>query len=102
MRNVMKRDTILPTAAIPTRENRPDERTLMTPVVLQSRKPRALATTNVGLSPKPIRNSSRAIGSENAHPGAAVWVPLAILFALSAAAYFLFLAKATATWPFGP
>jgi hypothetical protein len=50
---------------------------------------------------KPIRNSNQAIGSENAHPGMAVWVPLAILFVLSAAAYFLFLAKATATWPFG-
>lgn len=50
---------------------------------------------------KPIRNSNRAIGSENAHPGMAVWVPLAILFVLSAAAYFLFLAKATGAWPFG-
>jgi hypothetical protein len=50
--------------------------------------------------PRAIANA-RAIGSENAHPGPAVWVPLAILFALSAAAYFLFLAKATGAWPFG-
>jgi hypothetical protein len=46
--------------------------------------------------------SSQVIGCENAHPGAAVWVPLAILFGLSAAAYFLFVAKAMCTWPFGP
>jgi len=45
-------------------------------------------------------SSSRAIGSENAHPGPAVWVPLAILFALSVAAYLLFMAKATGSWPF--
>jgi hypothetical protein len=50
---------------------------------------------------KLIGDSHQAIGSENAHPGAAVWIPLAILFVLSTAAYFLFLAKATATWPFG-
>jgi len=43
----------------------------------------------------------RAIGSENAHPGLAVWIPVLILFALSVAAYFLFMAKATSTWPFG-
>jgi hypothetical protein len=74
----------------------------MTTNALHSRELRPVATRNVGSTPKPIRNSSRAIGSENAHPGAGVWVPLTILFALSAAAYFLFLAKATATWPFGP
>ena len=50
---------------------------------------------------KPIRNSNQATGSEKAHPGPAVWVPLAILFVLSAACYFLFLAKATGAWPFG-
>jgi len=44
---------------------------------------------------------TRAIGSENAHPGPAVWVPVLILFALSVAGYFLFIAKATCTWPFG-
>ena len=38
--------------------------------------------------------------SENAHPGAAVWMPVLILFALSVAAYFLFCAKATNAWPF--
>jgi hypothetical protein len=50
---------------------------------------------------KPIRNSNPAVGSENAHPGMAVWVPLTILFVLSVAAFFLFLAKATGAWPFG-
>jgi hypothetical protein len=50
---------------------------------------------------KPATNSSQAIGSENAHPGAAVWVPLVILFTLSVAAYLLFMAKAMGSWPFG-
>jgi hypothetical protein len=43
----------------------------------------------------------RAIGSENAHPGPAVWVPVLVLLAFSVAAYFLFIAKATGAWPFG-
>jgi hypothetical protein len=48
---------------------------MTTNVLGSSRTPR-LATRNVGLNPKPIKNSSRAIGSENAHPGAGVWIPL--------------------------
>jgi len=36
----------------------------------------------------------------NAHPGAAVWVPLLALFLLSVAAYCLFWAKLTGAWPF--
>jgi hypothetical protein len=43
----------------------------------------------------------RAVGSENAHPGPELWVPILILLAFSVAAYFLFIAKATGTWPFG-
>jgi hypothetical protein len=47
------------------------------------------------------RTLPRVVGSENAHPGPAVWVPVLILFALSVAAYLLFMAKATCAWPFG-
>jgi hypothetical protein len=52
------------------------------------------------LRPAPITNSPARTESENAHPGAAVWVPVLILFALSVTAYFLFCAKATSAWPF--
>lgn len=52
------------------------------------------------LRPAPITNSPARTESENAHPGAAVWVPVLILLALSVAAYFLFCAKATSAWPF--
>jgi hypothetical protein len=53
------------------------------------------------LTHSPLPGAPRAVGSENAHPGPAVWVPVLILFALTVAAYFLFIAKATGTWPFG-
>lgn len=55
---------------------------------------------STSLRPAPITNLPARTESENAHPGAAVWVPVLILFALSVAAYFLFCAKTTGAWPF--
>lgn len=61
-----------------------------------------IGNSQLHLSHSPLpRAAPRPIGSENAHPGPVVWLPVLILVALSVAAYFLFIAKATGVWPFG-
>jgi hypothetical protein len=49
-----------------------------------------------------VRHSPQATESPNAHPDPRVWVPALVLLALSLAAYCLFWAKITGSWPFGP